>query len=539
MANSCAELSAEIAALRAEIARIPKVDEQKIIQASVAAAENLIVPLIGTIILGQLAPVKAAVAAVETGLAGLAARITAVAGTAGEALTSAGAAAGTAGTALSQAGAALSKLAGLAATLAALAASVATLLILGSRLDALEGQVDSVADQLSTAFGQILGVKNRAERALSTANTAIGNANNAVSAAQRANGTAEKALGTANTAIGDANNAVSAAQRANGTAEKALGTATAARDKATSAYETGAQTIAAAAAGTCQTTRPGGCMSNMANNIANNTNNRIQQGFGNVSNLINGLGIGQLLKDIATINTKLGAQVLGGISGKLNRVSQWLQTDRVLNVLIWANTIHNAYMLSSSLGQTLFSIVDNIAGIFLKDDEASSFSASEIIGRSVDNLAKKALGVSTWEGIKATWKKYNRIYQAAGNIINTVSSMFNSLYSIAEVIGNRISRIGNALRWAGAIADDAYNWMNENNNFSNPIIIKITELNEAADSINMVSGEVLNVKTQGKELKDNQKEFTEAVKSLQEKETKKETTERDKIKTPQVSATDV
>ncbi|MEH2401528.1 hypothetical protein, partial [Nostoc sp.] len=299
------------------------------------------------------------------------------------------------------------------------------------------------------------------------------------------------------------------------------------------------QTVAASAAGTCQTTRPGGCMSNMANNIANNTNNRIQQGFGNVSNLINGLGIGQLIKDVATVSTKLGAQVSGGISGKLTRVTQWLQVDRILNVLIWANTLHNAYMLSSSLGQTLFSIVDNVAGIFLKDDEASSFSASEIIGKSIDNLAKQALGVSTWEGIKATWKKFNRIYQAAGNIINTVSSMFNSIYSILNVIGNRIIRIANALRWAGTIADDAYGWMNENNNFNNPIIVRMTELNEAADSIEMVTGDVLNVKAQGKELKNNQKEFTESVKSLEEKETKKETTERDKIKTPEVAATDV
>ena len=70
--------------------------------------------------------------------------------------------------------------------------------------------------------------------------------------------------------------------------------------------------------------------------------------------------------------SRLGPQIKGGISGKLLKGFKWLGIDRALNVFnLWVN-IHNAYMLSSNLGQTLFSTVDTVLqlfGIHLKDDE--------------------------------------------------------------------------------------------------------------------------------------------------------------------------
>jgi len=122
--------------------------------------------------------------------------------------------------------------------------------------------------------------------------------------------------------------------------------------------------------------------------------------------LLNGLDLG-LLK---VIDNKLGKQVPGGISGKLNRFTKWLQLDRVLNVLTWINTLHNAYMLSSSLGDTLFSVVDNIANLFFKDEENLDIDSKSIIGGAIDDVAKNLFGVETWKGMKTTWKQWNRIY---------------------------------------------------------------------------------------------------------------------------------
>ena len=128
--------------------------------------------------------------------------------------------------------------------------------------------------------------------------------------------------------------------------------------------------------------------------------------------LLQGLDLGLL----GVINTKLGPQLKGGISGKLNRFTKWLQLDRVLNILTWINTLHNAYMLSSSLGDTLFSVVDNIANFFFQDEEGVDIDTKSIIGGLVDNVAKNIFGVETWKGMKTTWKQWNRIYQAAANM---------------------------------------------------------------------------------------------------------------------------
>ena len=62
------------------------------------------------------------------------------------------------------------------------------------------------------------------------------------------------------------------------------------------------------------------------------------------------------------INTKLGPQISGGgISGLLTKFwsrflkfTKWLQLDRILIVLTWMNTLHNAAALSSNLSHTLF-----------------------------------------------------------------------------------------------------------------------------------------------------------------------------------------
>ncbi len=60
MADNCAELSSEIAALRAEIARIPRVDENAIVRRSVSASEQSILPQIPAIASGIATAVASA-----------------------------------------------------------------------------------------------------------------------------------------------------------------------------------------------------------------------------------------------------------------------------------------------------------------------------------------------------------------------------------------------------------------------------------------------------------------------------------------------
>ncbi|MCC5629086.1 hypothetical protein LC613_13780 [Nostoc sphaeroides CHAB 2801] len=235
MADTCASLAAEIAALRAEVARIPKVDERRIIQSSVAEAQNLIVPLIGTIVLLQLAPVKAAITAVEGTLAAVAA----------SAASAASAAAGAATTAA----AAVAKLAGLAASIAAVLGVIATLQILGSRIDAVENGFISLGNDVSKTLGLLLAIKNIAISADNKADTAnkkitqvlafveplperINQADSKATEAKRKAGEADNNATEAKRKAGEAN---SKASEANSKASEASSKASEANSKASEA----------------------------------------------------------------------------------------------------------------------------------------------------------------------------------------------------------------------------------------------------------------------------------------------------------------
>ncbi|MFK0729988.1 MAG: collagen-like protein [Gloeotrichia echinulata HAB0833] len=150
MADTCSDLAAQIAALRAEVAAIPRVDEGQILAKAAAAARGLIEALTPGI-----------ATAVAVGL------IKPVAIIADEAK-------GQAGNAMGKAVEALSKYASIATALLALAASVATLLALGGRIDALEGQVETLARDVGHILGSILpGIKALAQKALGTAGEAM------------------------------------------------------------------------------------------------------------------------------------------------------------------------------------------------------------------------------------------------------------------------------------------------------------------------------------------------------------------------------
>ncbi|MEM7593293.1 MAG: hypothetical protein AAF383_17560 [Cyanobacteria bacterium P01_A01_bin.83] len=310
------------------------------------------------------------------------------------------------------------------------------------------------------------------------------------------------------------------------------------------------QIQAAANEGVCRSTRNGGCMSNALSqngaNIANQVNSNTNKWGQNLLNKFNAGANTAQLALLQKIDLKMGAQIAGGLSGavtknleKLGKVSKWLKLDRMMNVLTWMNTLHNAHMLSSNLSNTLFSVIDNLGNTFFKDDEGESFDTRSLLGNAFDDFAKGLFGVKAWEETKRTYKKYMRVYQAAVNMMGMITSMFQSTYNIFNVLGNRMSKIGNALRWYGVVAEKAYGWMNPLNKFQNSIITKLTELNEAGDFLDQISSDVLNVKEQSSALGKETVEFEKAVNDLNKKENQKEKLERTAIKAPGIIDQDI
>jgi hypothetical protein len=287
------------------------------------------------------------------------------------------------------------------------------------------------------------------------------------------------------------------------------------------------ETVNAAATGVCRTTAPGGCMNKALNDAGSNIKNNDNRNTGNILDAMNTGANAAQLALLKQIDNKLGPQIPnGGISNFMQNFfarfvgfSRWLHLDRILNVLTWVNTTHNAYMLSSSLGNTLFSIVDNIGDIFFKNQDGNDIDTRSIIGTSIDNFAKSAFGVEEWNGIKTTWKKWNRIYQAGANIINSVRSITDSIRNVGEWTAENTGRIGNALKKFGVVGGDAFKWMPENVNAQSIWIKRLERLEDAASGIEMITGEVLSTTENLNEIQKQTEEFKKGLKGSTPKET--------------------
>jgi hypothetical protein len=204
---------------------------------------------------------------------------------------------------------------------------------------------------------------------------------------------------------------------------------------------------------------------------------------------------------LVNIDAKLGPQISGGLSGALQKTGalvaktwNFLQLDRVLNVLTWVATLHNAYMLSNALSQTLFSMISNVLDVFgIEDEEGNPLDVGRIVSGWTDSFFKTLLGEETVDGIKTTWKKYSRIYQAAANLVWALQSIGYSVLGALEIVGSYVALIGNALKKFGVVWERAYRWMNPSPDFQNPYFTAIDQATEVVEAIDSVAGEVLNI----------------------------------------------
>ncbi|MBE9182879.1 hypothetical protein IQ268_30550 [Oculatella sp. LEGE 06141] len=244
--------------------------------------------------------------------------------------------------------------------------------------------------------------------------------------------------------------------------------------------------------------------------------------------LMQGVDLGLLVAmqgQLSQINQKLGGQVEDGVSGLLGKAfglakKTWnfLQIDRVLNLLTFITVLHNAYFLSQGLAQTLFSAVSQSLSVFgVEDEDGNPLDVGQIVSKYTDGFFKQIFGVENVNGIKAEWKKYSRIYQAASNILFALQSIGYSILESLEVVGNYVAWIGNALKRFGAVGEKAYRWMNPDNNFSqNRFFNALNNIQEAVEAVDQVSGELLSIQDTWSELGTYKNNLDNAVAGLDE-----------------------
>ena len=298
-----------------------------------------------------------------------------------------------------------------------------------------------------------------------------------------------------------------------------------------------AAATSAAAAGTCRTTQPGGCLSNQFNNLNNNLNNGLQ-GLLQKLDLILQAGQGALLNTINgtvnTINTKLGAEITGGIGGallktkeRINKVGEFLQIDRLLNILIWWQTLHNAFMLSNNIATTLTSTLsqalaalpgNSLLGIPTEQEGGSPLDIGAQINTMFETAVRSAIGADNYTTIKAEWARANRIYQATANLLFSIQSLIQGVQSIVEVTGEYTGKIGNALKSFGMVGERAYNWMSEKMNTRTALMERLESNLEAASgmasNLESVVSSVVSTQAAITELNNQKSEFDSALQSM-------------------------
>ncbi|MEH1971112.1 hypothetical protein [Nostoc sp.] len=281
----------------------------------------------------------------------------------------------------------------------------------------------------------------------------------------------------------------------------------------------------------------GGCsgrkIDDAVGNINGNTNNR-------AGDILNGLNLGAnaaLLQGQQTILARLGDQLPGGIGGKLSRFADWMQLDRVLNVMILGATIHNALMLSNDIGQTFVGIINNVLQLIgLKKEDGSTFDIGSVISSSIENLIKGAIGAENYTTLTTAWAKANRIYQASINILNAFQGLSSVILTGLEMTAGKVAKIGNALRDAGEVLESAYSWMNPQPKF-NRVTQTLESLQNGASTIQMVTQAPLDIINATTELTTATTELTNAIKQDENPANKgKESPEPDKLKADQATA---
>jgi len=302
----------------------------------------------------------------------------------------------------------------------------------------------------------------------------------------------------------------------------------------------------AAASGVCQTTKPGGCLNTKLGNLGNsNLLDKINAGVNAANTAANAAQIAML----NTINTKLGVQINnGGIGGTLGRLYSFLAIDRWLNMINTALLFHNAMMLSRNLGGTAVNAIGsvfNFAGIKFKNAEGEEQELSTVINHNIADFAKHILGAENYTAMNATWKQASSIYTTGANLLTTVHSMMDSAQSLLNLAIENTGRIGNALRRAGAIferegqftekATAQSKYQKQFNNFNETV--------EGAENlfsgVENVTGELVSIKDNLKELKEQREAFDKSVKDWNETSKTNSNLEKVISASPQIDTKDL
>jgi hypothetical protein len=247
------------------------------------------------------------------------------------------------------------------------------------------------------------------------------------------------------------------------------------------------------------------------------------------------------------------------IKKRLKSIAGFLNFDRILNLLIWWQTLHNAFMLSADLSRSLVSAFstalkalpgDSLLGLPTESEDGSPLDLATTINSSVETWIKGAIGAENYVQMKTSLAEINRIYQSVANGTNLILSAAQATQSMVELVGERAGRIGNAMKRFGVVGERAYGWMSENMNartsWFNRMQERISNTQEAVSSVEQIAGSVISIQESVTQLKAEKTQIETSLEKLEVTQPKDNESvktaidkEKENSKTPEITEDDL
>jgi hypothetical protein len=224
--------------------------------------------------------------------------------------------------------------------------------------------------------------------------------------------------------------------------------------------------------------------------------------------------------------------VLNTVSNGLNALTTFSKTawkatrmDKVLNALNTLLLLHNAAMLSrnlaASLGDAISAIANNTLS-FIKNEEDTSININETLGNTIEGFLTSLLGAENYQNISETFAKYNRIVNAAANIIWSIQSAMAGIAEGLEIMGEYTGKIGNALKKSGAVLENSYQWMSETFSVKTGRLGKLQQVLDGAEAVENVASEIQNATEEFREAQENVNQIGEQFNKVKDEVVTKE-----------------
>ena len=271
-----------------------------------------------------------------------------------------------------------------------------------------------------------------------------------------------------------------------------------------------------------QAANPNSCLNtSLGNSIKNNLGN-IASGINAGASAANTALNTNILNRVTDIQNKVNSSTFGLQATKQFLDKAWNATgaDKVLNAMNTVLALHNAYMLSRNLGQSIGDAASSILSAFnIKDSSGEEIDVNKFLSNRITDFVNKTIGAENAQALSTVLLSTNRIIVSAQGVISSVRGIKDAIQNGQEIIANRVGFLGNSFMSQGLLEEDSFPWMETNNNFRNPFARfnqQVGNVQEFVDEINELAATGIEVKDNFSELTDEIENFSEARTELEE-----------------------